>query len=87
MIRNNIKYLADRDGITPQQIWHTIKGSKSTAYSLYRNPEIIPRKDVLERLLEAYDWLPGDIIKGLRDSDLPDTAVERSLSVNPANNL
>ena len=69
MIVNNIKRLMDAEGITPYQLWQTIKGSKQTAYKLYQDRDVIPRKDVLEKLLTAYGWTPGDIIKGIPDRE------------------
>lgn len=74
MIVNNVKRLMDAEKVTPYQLWQAIGGSKETAYKLYKDRDIIPRKDVLEKLLNEYGWTPGDIIKGIPDREAQEVA-------------
>lgn len=69
MIVNNLKWLMDKHKVTPYQLWQAIGGSKETAYRLYKDESVIPRKDVLEKLLNEYGWEPGDVIKGIPDRE------------------
>lgn len=62
MIRNDIKTLVDRLGITPYKFWKETGLAKDTAYGLYKKPEYIPKKDVMERLAVTYGWQPGQYI-------------------------
>lgn len=74
MIVNNLKRLMDKEGVTPYQLWQKIGGSKETAYKLYKDRDVVPRKDVLEKLLTEYGWTPGDVIKGITDHETQEVA-------------
>ena len=62
MIKNDIKSLVDRMGISKYRFWKDTGLSKDTAYSLYNKPGYIPRKDVMEKLAETYGWQPGQYL-------------------------
>lgn len=62
MIKNDIKTLVDRKGITTYQFCKDTGLSINTAYSLYNNRGYIPRKEVMEKIAKAYGWQPGQYI-------------------------
>ncbi len=62
MIRNDIKALVDRMGITRYRFWKDTGLSRETAYRLYDEPNYIPKKDVMEKLAETYGWQPGQYL-------------------------
>ena len=62
MIRNDIKALVDRMGITRYRFWKDTGLSRETAYRLYDEPNYVPKKDVMEKLAETYGWQPGQYL-------------------------
>ena len=62
MLKNDIKTLVDRMGITRYRFWKDTGLSRQTAYELYDNPDRIPKQDVMERLAETYGWQPGQYL-------------------------
>ena len=62
MIKNDVKTLVDRMGITKYRFWKDTGLSRDTAYKLYNKPEYIPKKHVMEKLAETYGWQPGQYL-------------------------
>ena len=62
MLKNDIKTLVDRLGITRYRFWKDTGFNQRTAYALYDNPSYIPKKEVMERLAKIYGWQPGQYL-------------------------
>lgn len=61
-VKNHLKHLIDREGITPYRFRQETGVHKITAYRLYNDPEYIPGKEVIEAIGNTYGWQPGDYI-------------------------
>ncbi|MDJ0702812.1 MAG: helix-turn-helix transcriptional regulator [Leptolyngbyaceae cyanobacterium MO_188.B28] len=64
MIKNKVKEIIDNqhDGVVYQ--FHRRTGlAKATCYRLYDNPEIMPKKEVVQKICAAYNLSLNDVIE------------------------
>lgn len=66
-MRNRIKGIVERKGITPYRFWKDVGCSRDVAYKLFNDSSYIPRETVLEAICRAYDLQPGDLIEYIPD--------------------
>ncbi len=60
---NKIKNLVDSKGISVYKFRQETGISSTTAYELYNNPKHLPSIRVLERVCEAYELQPNDVLE------------------------
>jgi hypothetical protein len=59
VIRNDIKYLIDRQKITRYRFWKDTGLNRETAYRLYDDPSYVPGAEVMDKIAKTYGWHPG----------------------------
>ena len=62
-MRNKIKELVDKRGLTVYQFWQDTGVSRTTAYALYNKPEQYPGRDVMDAICRVYSVQPGDVLE------------------------
>jgi DNA-binding Xre family transcriptional regulator len=62
---NIVKNLVDSKGITVYRFRKDTGISQTTAYELYNNPQHLPSIKVIERICEAYQVQPNEIIQSV----------------------
>lgn len=62
---NKVKPLVDTKGISVYQFRKDTGIAQTTAYELYNNPKHLPSIRVLERICDAYNIQPNDVIERL----------------------
>ncbi len=68
-IYNKIKVLANCNGDdTNYKFWKRSGLPQSTAYRLYRNPQVYPSESVLAAICAAYGVQPGDCLEYVPES-------------------
>lgn len=62
-MKNHIRDLIDRKGISVYQFRKDTGIASRTAYDLYNKPEHLPSPDVLRKICDAYEVQPGVILE------------------------
>ena len=65
-MRNKIKQFLDSRGITPYKFRQDTGIAQRTAYDLYNNPEQIPSSTVLDKICDAYEVQPGELLEWVK---------------------
>ncbi|MDJ0650660.1 MAG: helix-turn-helix transcriptional regulator [Xenococcaceae cyanobacterium MO_188.B19] len=60
---NKIKNVVDSQKISVYKFRQETGISSTTAYELYNNPKHLPSIRVLERICQAYDLQPNDVLE------------------------
>ena len=60
---NKVKSLVDARGISVYQFRKDTGVAQTTAYELYNNPQHLPSIRVLERICDAYNIQPNDVVE------------------------
>ena len=60
---NKVKHLVDSKGISVYKFRQDTGIAQTTAYELYKNPKHLPSIRVLERICDAYQIQPNDILE------------------------
>ncbi|MBD1871957.1 helix-turn-helix transcriptional regulator [Nodosilinea sp. FACHB-131] len=67
-VKNRIKEFVDARGITPYKFRQDVGIAQRTAYDLYNKPEQLPRSSVLDKICNAYEVQPGELLEWVGQS-------------------
>ena len=61
-VKNILRKLLRDQNITPYAFWKAIDVGQNTAYRLCGDPNSVPSKKIMDKILAVYQWLPGDYL-------------------------
>jgi len=61
-VRNAIRKLLMENDISAYQFWKETQIGQKTAYRLCSDPESIPTKRIMNRILDSFGWKPGEYL-------------------------
>ncbi len=61
-VKNILRKLLRDNNITPYAFWKAIDVGQNTAYRLCGDPNSVPSKKIMDKILAVYQWLPGDYL-------------------------
>ncbi|MDJ0718154.1 MAG: helix-turn-helix transcriptional regulator [Prochloraceae cyanobacterium] len=61
-VKNILRKLLKEQNITPYAFWKAIDVGQNTAYRLCNDPDSVPSKKIMDKILDAFGWLPGDYL-------------------------
>ena len=61
-VKNILRKLLRENNITPYAFWKALDVGQNTAYRLCGDPNSVPSKKIMDKILAVYQWLPGDYL-------------------------
>ncbi len=66
-VKNILRKLLKERNITPYTFWKALNVGKNTAYRLCGDPDSIPTKKIMDKIVDTFGWLPGDYLVSEED--------------------
>ncbi|MEB3360141.1 MAG: helix-turn-helix transcriptional regulator [Synechococcales bacterium] len=82
-VKNKIKQFLDARGITRYQFRQDTGIAQRTAYDLYAKPDQIPSSTVLEKICDAYQIQPGELLEWVPKSNKGGKGGKDAIAPNP----